>query len=56
MARRNKATRVTPARSSGTRRSEPVTAEDLEQKRKFYIWTGVITILMMILIYFFLFR
>ncbi len=56
MARRNKDTRVTPPRSSTPRRSEPITAEDVEQKRKFYIWTAVVTVVMMALIYFFLFR
>ena len=54
MARRNKDTRVTPART--TRRTEPVTAEDLKQKRKFYVVTAIITVVMMALIYFFLFR
>lgn len=55
MARRNKATRVNTPRTT-TGRTEPITAEDLEQRKKFYLWTAIITVVLMALIYFALFR
>ena len=60
MARRNKATRVqrnAPAAGSGqtTRRSGPETPEDAAERKKFFLWTGIITAIVVLLIYFFLF-
>ena len=58
MARRNKATRVQRNRTAGTSGSAGnprETAEEAQQRKSFFIWTGVITAAVVLLIYFLLF-
>ena len=57
MARRNKVTRVQrrTAGATNSNRNPRETAEDAEQRRKFFLWTGIITALVVLLIYFVLF-
>lgn len=58
MARRNKATRVQrnrPAGSSGAAGNPRETAEDAAQRKSFFVWTAVITAVVVLLIYFLLF-
>ena len=56
MARRKKETRVTTQRSSQTERPTPATTEDIAQRRQFLMWTAIITLVMVAIIYFALFR
>lgn len=58
MARRKKETRVQrnrPAGSGPVSRNPRETAEDAAERKKFFLWTGIITAIVVLLIYFFLF-
>ena len=55
MARRKKETRITRT-AQVDERPVKLTEEDLAQRRQFFIWVGIITVAMMLFIYFFLFN
>ncbi|MFK8054588.1 MAG: hypothetical protein AB8F78_00590 [Saprospiraceae bacterium] len=53
MARRNRKSRN--SNQSNTAKNEKPTEEELQQERSFFIWTGVITLLIVVGLYFLLF-
>ena len=61
MARRNKATRVqrNPTGATGAnpsrRRTKEEIAEDAAERKKFFVWTGIITAIVVLAIYYLLF-
>lgn len=59
MARRKKETRVQRNRPVGSgapgRRSGGESPEDAAERKKFFLWTGIITAIVVLMIYFFLF-